>query len=199
MFKSSLSSTQRDTATPLQRVPSTRMLVLLLALLALSALPAPSWAVTDRSPGTFAISPSGEGTYSVPLQLPPGTNGLTPKLAFVYGSQRGNGLLGMGLRLMGFSAITRCPRTLAQDGQVKPVSNDANDKLCLNGNKLRLTGGTYGATGSTYQGELETFAKVTLTGAIASGASSFEVRQKNGQIYEYGNTADRRPSCASGH
>ena len=46
--------------------------------------------------------------------------------------------------------------------------------------KLRLTGGTYGATGSTYQGELETFAKVTLTGAIASGASSFEVRRSCG-------------------
>lgn len=159
---------------------------------ALGLLPALAWAVTDRSPGTFAVSPTGEGTYTVPLELPPGTHGLTPKLAFVYGSQRGNGLLGMGLRLSGFSAITRCPRTLSQDGQVKPVSNDANDKLCLDGNKLRLTGGTYGATASTYQTELETFAKVTLTGAIASGASSFEVKQKNGLIYEYGNTTDSR-------
>lgn len=166
------------------------------ALAAICALvtftPATALAVTDRTPGTFAISATGEGTYTIPLELPTGTHGMTPQLAFVYGSQRGNGLLGMGLRLTGFSAITRCARTLAQDGQVKAVSNDGNDKLCLDGNKLRLTAGTYGITGSSYQGELDTFAKVTLTGSLASGASSFEVKQKNGLIYEYGNTTDSR-------
>jgi hypothetical protein len=164
---------------------------LLLTALAM-AMPPPALAVTARTPGVFAVSPTGEGTYTMPITLPPGTSGMTPSLAFVYGSQRGNGLLGMGLRVTGFSAITRCARTLAQDGDVRPVVNTAADKLCLDGNKLRLTGGTYGSTASTYQTELETFARVTLTGSTGTGVSSFEVRQKNGLIYEYGNTADSR-------
>ena len=163
-----------------------------LATLLAVALAPVAWAVTAKTPGVFAVSPTGEGTYTMPVTLPPGTSGMTPSLAFVYGSQRGNGLLGMGLRVTGFSAITRCGLTFAQDGDVKAVVNTSADKLCLDGNRVRLTGGTHGSTGATYQSELETFAKVTLTGGTGSGASSFEVKHKNGQIYEYGNTTDSR-------
>ncbi len=163
-----------------------------LAAVLSAALTSPAWAVTAKTPGIFAVSPTGEGTYTMPVTLPPGTSGMTPSLTFVYGSQRGNGLLGMGLRVTGFSAITRCGFTFEQDGNVKAVVNTSADKLCLDGNKLRLTGGTHGSSGATYQTELETFAKVTLTGGTGTGASSFEVKHKNGQIYEYGNTTDSR-------
>ena len=136
-----------------------------------------AWAVdpTSYTPGRFSITPSGESHYSVPIDLPRGAGGLTPSLGFEYGTQRGNGLLGMGLRIAGFSVIHRCPHTLAQDGQVRAVSMTTTDKLCLDGNKLRLTGGAYGAAASTYQTELETFVKVTanrhdrIRSAVVSG------------------------------
>jgi hypothetical protein len=148
--------------------------------------------VTHNTPGSFAVTATGEATYTVPIPLPRGTGGLTPQIAFVYGHQRGNGLLGMGLRLAGLSVIHRCEHTLAQDGLIRAVSMSTSDKLCLDGNKLRLTGGTYGAAGSTYQTELETFSKVTANGTTGYGPEWFEVKLKNGLTYEYGNTSDSR-------
>lgn len=170
-----------------------RQSVLLLLLTVLAAAPPPAGAVTDRTPGAFEVSATGEATYTFPLKLPPGTSGMTPSLSFVYGSQRGNGLLGLGVRIVGFSAITRCMKTIAQDNAVAPVLYDATDKLCLDGNRLRLTGGTYGASGAVYQTEIDTFARISQnTAGLASGLSWFEVKQKNGLIYEYGNSLDSR-------
>lgn len=165
---------------------------LLAALLLLVAMP-PAGAVTDTTPMQIDVGPTGELTYSARLKLPPGTSGMTPAIGISYGSQRGNGLFGMGVRVTGFSAITRCLKTIAQDGLIAPVLSNGTDKLCLDGNRLRLASGTYGANAAAYQTEIDTFARVAQNGAgIASGASWFEVKQKNGLIYEYGNSGDSR-------
>lgn len=142
--------------------------------------------------GSFAVSNTGAATYSIPIVVPPGIGGIQPALAVNYTSGSGNGLLGVGWDIDGFSEIERCGKTMAQDGAPGGVQLTTADHFCLDGNKLRLTGGTYGAANSTYQTELETFARVTAYGTAGNGPSYFEVLGKDGLIYTYGNTNDSR-------
>src|SRR6185437_6965474 len=65
----------------------------------------------------------------------------------------------------GLRAISRCPRTLAQDGVHGSVNYDANDRFCLDGQRLAVVSGTYGASGSKYRTEIESFQDITLNGS----------------------------------
>ena len=35
-------------------------------------------AAVGRTPGSFDVTATGEGTYTIPIAVPPGVNGLTP-------------------------------------------------------------------------------------------------------------------------
>ena len=163
--------------------------LLIVASAALASAPLQSAVFT---PGQFSVSETGAAVYTIPIQVPPGTAGMSPKLALVYNSQAGNGLLGMGWSLSGLSAITRCPRTLAQDGVRGGVNYDANDRFCLDGQRLVLVAGTYGVDGAEYRTEREGFSKIISRGSAGSGPQWFEVWTKAGQRMQYGNTADSR-------
>ena len=147
--------------------------------------------------GQLSVSENGAAIYSIPLQVAPGIAGIEPKLALSYSSQTGNGLLGVGWSLSGLSAVTRCPRTLAQDGARGGINFDAKDRFCLDGQRLIVVSGTYGAAGSEYRTERDSFNKIVANGAAGtaptnSNPSSFTVWTKSGQIIEYGNTVDSR-------
>jgi len=141
--------------------------------------------------GSFSASPSGAATYTIPIDVPPGIAGLQPGLALAYNSQGGNGLLGMGWSLAGLSAITRCPKTYAQDGVKEGVKLDATDRYCLGGQRLVVVNGLpYGASGAEYRTEVESFSRITSYGAAADGPGYFVVETKSGRTIEFGNTAD---------
>ena len=113
--------------------------------------------------GQFAVSPTGAATYTVPIEVPPGINGLQPELALVYNSQAGNGILGVGWQLSGLSAITRCPKTYAQDGVKEGIKLDITDRYCLDGQRLVPVDGNYanyGKDGKEYRTEINSFAKI---------------------------------------
>jgi hypothetical protein len=105
-------------------------------LLCFAASFAHATAPIGATPGSFAVDPSGAATYSIPIFVPPGTNGMQPQLSLNYHSQGGNGLLGMGWSIGGLSAIHRCGSTIAIDGIKGGVNYDANDKFCLDGERL---------------------------------------------------------------
>jgi hypothetical protein len=143
-------------------------------------------------PGKFEVTDSGSASYTIPISIVPGTAGLEPKLSLQYDSRGGNGLLGIGWSLAGLPAITRCGRTIAQDGQVGGVAFDANDRFCLDGQRLIATIGTYGADQTEYRTERESFSKVVSYGTAGSGPSWFRVWTKAGLVMEFGNTADSK-------
>lgn len=139
-----------------------------------------------------AVSESGAALYTMPIMVPPGAGDLEPNLAFSYNSQAANGILGVGWSVSGLSVITRCPRTIAQDGVTGGVYFDANDRFCLDGERLVSVSGTYGANGTQYRTERDSFSKIVSYGTAGSGPAWFKVWSKSGQIFEFGNTANSR-------
>src|SRR4029077_20351705 len=133
---------------------------ILTAALLVGLTPQTSIAQTMSLPGKFSVGTSGAATYNIPIAVPPGTAGLAPSLSLEYNSQGGNGLLGIGWSLGGLPSIGRCPRTVAQDGALGGINFDANDRFCLDGQRLVVISGTYGADGSEYRTEVDTFSKI---------------------------------------
>ncbi len=148
--------------------------------------PPPHDSRVGTAPGV-ADTEGGAATYRVPLVVPPGRAGLQPELALVYHSRGGNGLGGMGVSLAGLGSIHRCPQTIEQDGAARAVKYDANDRLCLDGQRLVLASGTtYGASGAVYRTEVDDFARVTQIGALTGTTACFKVELKSGRIRSYG-------------
>ena len=76
---------------------------------------------TGVTSGEFRVNEQGGATYSIPISLPSGTAGVTPQISLGYSSQGGDGVMGVGWSLSAGSAISRCPKTIAQDGVISGV------------------------------------------------------------------------------
>jgi RHS repeat-associated protein len=139
------------------------------------------------TPGSFAVSPSGAATYSIPIFVPPGTNGMQPQLSLNYNSQGENGLLGMGWSIGGLSAIHRCGSTIAIDGTKGGINYGVNDRFCLDGERL-----IYDSSSGFYRTQHESWQKIVAIGGTASDPGYFTVTTKDGTIRYYGATPDSR-------
>lgn len=144
-------------------------------------------------PGSFAVSQTGEATYSVPIFTPEATGGLAPDLALAYGHRAGDGYLGMRWDIAGIRAIQRCPRTFAQDGSHLGVwDHGQSDRFCLEGERMIATSGTYGASNTQYRFERDTFERIVSVGNISGSPEHFYIDHGNGLRSYFGNTADSR-------
>jgi YD repeat-containing protein len=148
--------------------------------------------VAGFTPGSFRVTEGGGAEYAMPIRIPPGIAGMEPKITLTFNSQHGNSRLGLGGALGGFSAISRCSKTIVQDGFTGGVNYDAHDRYCLDGQRLVAVNGTHGANGAEYRTERESFTKVVSYGGTAADPAWFKIWTKSGQIFEYGNTADSR-------
>ena len=148
--------------------------------------------IVGFTPGELLVGPGGNATYTIPIGVPAGIAGMKPELSVNYDSNGGNGPLGIGFSLGGMSTISRCPATHAQDGFKGGINFDANDRFCLDGQRLIAITGSDGGDGTEYRTEIDGHSKVTSYGQQGSGPSYWKVWTKSGQILEYGNTADSR-------
>src|SRR5690554_4468305 len=138
------------------------------------------------------VSETGAFTYSVPIQIPLGTNGMVPQLGIGYSSQSGNGLLGMGWDLQGLSVISRTNKDFYHDDEVRVIQFNNSDVFTLDGRRLLGVSGTYGASGAEYGTESEDFSRIYSHGNQGGGPAWFEVKTKEGYVIEYGKTIDAR-------
>jgi RHS repeat-associated protein len=150
-------------------------------------LPVPANENVGSVEGTASVS-GGKASYQVPITVAPGRRGVQPGVNLSYGQGGGNGPVGVGWSLNAASRITRCARTYAQDGLSRAVDFTANDKLCLDGQRLILISGGYGQPDSEYRTEIESFNRIYLRGGMSNPLSTFEVQSKSGALSYYGGT-----------
>ena len=144
--------------------------------------------------GQFRVDESGAATYSIPINVPDGIAGVKPQISLNYSSNAGSGIAGRGWSLGGLSAISRCRQTLSQDNNPQPITWSANDRFCLDGQRLIVASGTYGSVGSTYKTEIDSVVEVKALGGSAGHPTYFEVRAKDGSVSTYGNTSTSKLS-----
>jgi RHS repeat-associated protein len=144
-------------------------------------------------PGGFEVGSDGSASYTVPLDVVPGRLGMEPRLAIGYGSNGGNGPLGVGFSLGGLSAIARCGQNLADNGVPWGVTMSYLDRFCLDGKQLvQVKGQFYGEEGAEYRTIPDSFVKVVSHGGNPIGGTGytgpewFEVWTKDGRKLTYG-------------
>ena len=92
--------------------------------------------VVGAIPGQLSVNQIGAATYTVPIDVPAGINGMQPNLALSYNSMAGNGIVGWGWNIAGLSVITRTGKTIYFDGKVEGVGYTASDNFVLDGQRL---------------------------------------------------------------
>lgn len=112
----------------------------------------------------------------------------------------GDGPEGVGCSLEGFSRITRCPKNLAQDGVIAPITYDASDALCLDGRRLVLVSTSNQV--DEYRTIPDSFSKIEAfypsNWIRALGPKNLRVSTKAGVTIDYGSTVDSRARAKNG-
>ena len=136
-------------------------------------------------PAKVDVSAIGAATYTIPIEVVPGTNGLQPNLSVVYNSMSGLNVFGQKWGLQGISSITRVPQNRYYDGNIIPVGYDTTDRFALDGNRMLLLSGTsYQATNAVYCFEVEDFSRVNKIST--SNTYYFTQTLQDGTVIEYG-------------
>ncbi len=143
--------------------------------------------------GEFGVNDNGAAFYSIPLIIPPGSGGMVPDVKIEYNSQSGDGWLGKGWTISGFSSISRMSKTFYHDNKTEGLQFNNSDHFILDGNVLIPIIGSNGMNGTEYRTEVESFSKIFSYNYNGSTEPDyFIVQTKDGRIIEYGNTNDSK-------
>jgi RHS repeat-associated protein len=149
---------------------------------------------TGATAGQFSVSPAGGASYRIPLLTAPGSGGMSPSVSLVYDSHAGNGPLGVGWSVEGFSVISRCAQTIEQDGvtHASRISFSSLDRFCLDGERLMVISGSYGADGAEYRKERDDYTRIISYGGGSQGPDHFKVWSRDGLLREFGHSENSR-------
>ncbi len=148
-------------------------------------------------PAQVDVSAIGAATYTIPIEVVPGTNGIQPNLAIGYNSMSGLSVLGSKWGLQGISAITRTGQSAFYDGDIKPIGFGTSDRFALDGQRLLLfSGSSYQNDNAVYCFEVEDFSRVTRVGMKKN--FYFKRTLADGSVIEYGSTTKSRLSVSNG-
>ncbi len=134
-------------------------------------------------PGTFRVTDDGSAEYTIPIQTPPGRNGVEPHLSLVYNSRVGDGILGPGWTLQGVHKISRCrhPYSISNErgDDPAPITFTDSDDLCFDGERLI-------PFGTEFRTKRDQGSRFIVTSRDSLGPVSFQVFRKDGLIETYG-------------
>jgi len=138
--------------------------------------------------GQFSVSLFGSATYTLPIEVPPGINGVQPNIAISYDSNGGNGIAGYGWNISGLSSINKVGSSKYFDGKNSVITYSSTDRFSLDGQRLILKSGVYGMDGAEYETQNYSNLKITSHGPTQSnyGPQYFKVQYPDGTIAYYG-------------
>lgn len=173
-------------------INSKQLFLFIALLLSVSAVAQPV-----SLPGKIDVSAIGAATYTVPIDVVPGTGGIQPNIAVVYNSLSGIGVLGQKWSLQGLHSITRTGQSLRIDGMITPADFSTNDRFSLDGNRLLLVEGhDYHSSDAVYGFEVEDFSRVRR---VTDGGTVYFVQEyADGGTVEYGRDAQSRIESQDG-
>ena len=158
---------------------------------------APSVESSDNKPvgsitGSFMVTSTGAAAYNMSIEVPKGIGGIEPIIGITYDSQSGNGLIGWGCNLSGFSVITRTSTDIYHDGKATGLPHGKEGPFCLDGQRLIR----YKNDPNLYHPEFSPSTRVvihdTTSGASSQDGIWFTVQTQDGMEYEYGHTPDSK-------
>ena len=140
--------------------------------------------------GAFDVNALGGASYTIPIDVLPGVNGLSPSLSLVYSSNSGLGMAGYGWQIGGMSVVSRSPQTYYHDGTSVGVNLTSTDRFSLDGQRLICVAGSYGADNSEYRTEIDNFSQIVCLTDGTFTPKRFLVKTKGGETIEYGYAGD---------
>ena len=136
------------------------------------------------------VNAIGASTYSIPIEVVPGTNGMHPSLAITYNSLSGHSQMGIHWGLQGLSSITRCTQTNYYDGNIQQLTFNIDDRFSLDGKRMvLLKGERYYSSDALYAFENDDLSRIQRVERI-DGSFYFVDTLADGHIVEYGATND---------
>ena len=143
--------------------------------------------------GDLQVSPMGNVSCTIPIDVVPGPNGFQPALSVSYNSLVETGILGAKWSLNGISVIGRAGQTVYHDGKHSNVCLDTSDRFSLDGMRLmRIGNGSYIANNTRYTPEIENYTRVTAVSVTNGQPNYFSATTEDGTIIQYGNDNNSR-------
>ncbi|MFV0500595.1 MAG: SpvB/TcaC N-terminal domain-containing protein [Bacteroidales bacterium] len=136
--------------------------------------------------GRVDVTPTGGASYTIPIEVPPGTKGLQPNISLVYNSQSGVGIAGKGWNISGLSSIRRKGKSIYHNNKVEGIKFDDTDNFIYDGMTLVPFAGENGQENTEYRTEIESYIKCYSLGRIGNSPAYFTVETKDGSKIYYG-------------